>query len=109
MTEPPQQTFAEQSLILIDRMERSLTYLKEILRQADEFLEINKPGLQLPNVRVQNENVQSLGVSIGISGTELVVKIAHRGDTGSERIVGSKQQETWEFTPPVHGDPEPVE
>lgn len=95
------QTFQGQALLQLDRIERAAGLLKDQLRAADEFLAaahgrvnelLQNSGPGLPQILVQNEMPQSVGLSAGWSEDgQFVIKVTHRGDEYQQLIMAGQE------------------
>lgn len=96
--ETPQLTFAEQSLIMLDRAERAIEALRENLRMADEYLiqarAAERGAVMVERVVVTNQNVQSVGVQVARdTAGRLEIVVTHRGEEASQLIAPNDSEE----------------
>lgn len=76
-------TFAEASLLQLDRAVRQLEAVRESLRAADEQLNeaymLSQEDRYPPTLKIINENVQSISISLVNTNDGLALKVGHRG------------------------------
>lgn len=78
-------TFAEAALLHLDRAMRELSEIHRALQVADEHMtqaeQLSLENRLPPTIKVINENVQSIGISLVNTNDGLALKVQNRGST----------------------------
>jgi hypothetical protein len=90
-------SFAEVATVELDRVLRHLEVLRDLVRDADEYLlSVAAPPVERPPVRVVNRGPQSVRVDVAQGPTGVVVVVTHRGDEDVPHLIPSQRDQVFE-------------